>query len=201
MERAELTGLWSIQPISNLASIAERGILCHNRAARLPHADVSMPEVQDIRRTKRVPDARIPPARWKPLHDYANLYVCPRNPMLYKRLDRKAELCVLRLGVDVLDLDGVIVTDGNAAGGPTRFFGAAVGIERIERDVTFAEWWTHADPYEKAEHRRRMCAEVLLPEVVPAHFINRVFVAGQEPRDACRGLPWPTQINGYMFFA
>ena len=200
MRRDDLKGLWSIQPIENLASIAELGILCHNEAARLPHADISMREVQDIRRTKRVPDARVPTSEWKVLHDYANLYVCPRNPMLYKRLDQKHELAVLRIDLVVLDMAGVVVTDGNAAAGSTRFDTPAVGIERIEREVTFAEWWTHEDPYEQAEHSRRMCAEVLVPERVLPEFINRVYVASREASKVCRGLPWPRRINDYMFF-
>jgi hypothetical protein len=159
-----------------------------------------MREVQDIRRTKRVPNATLPQSEWKALHDYANLYVCPRNPMLYKRLGRKHELAVLRVDLAVLDLDGVVVTDGNAAAGSTRFDAPEVGIERIEREVTFAVWWTHDDPYEKAEHRRRMCAEVLVPRCVPPEFINRIYVVSDEARKACRGLPWPRTLNRHVFF-
>jgi ssDNA thymidine ADP-ribosyltransferase, DarT len=120
--------------------------------------------------------------------------------MLYKRLNQKHELAVLRLDVAVLDLEGVVVTDGNAAAGPTRFDAPAVGLDRIDRAVTFAEWWTHEDPYEKAEHRRRMCAEVLVPERVPPEFINRIVVAGREAHAACRELPWPRTINAHVFF-
>lgn len=200
VRRDDLTGLWSIQPIANLASIAELGILCHNEAARLPHGDISMQEVQDIRRTKRVPNAEVPPNQWKTLHDYANLYVCPRNPMLYKRLDQKHELAVLRLDLGVLDLEDVVVTDGNAAANSTRFDAPSIGIERIEREVTFARWWTHEDPYEKAEHRRRMCAEVLVPGRIPPEYINRIFVASREVSEACRAFSWPREINDYMFF-
>lgn len=201
MRREDLNGIWSIQPIANLASIAEHGILCHNDAARLPHADVSMPAVQDIRRSKRVPDARIHPKQWRPLHDYANLYLCPRNPMLYMRLGRKNELGVLRVDVDVLDTHGVVVTDGNAASHATLFGSAAVGIERIDSEVTFAEWWIHTDPYEQAEHKRRMCAEVLVPSQVPSRFVNRVFVCSTEARDASGDLPWPKEIRPYIFFS
>src|SRR5712691_2607983 len=46
---------------------------------------------------------------------YVNLYLCARNPILYKRQSRHAELCVLRIDPRVLDLPGVVVTDGNAA--------------------------------------------------------------------------------------
>jgi hypothetical protein len=200
MRRNELKGFWSIQPIENLESIAEHGILCHNEAARLPHVDISMASVQGNRRTKRVPNSALPPNQWRPLHDYANLYLCPRNPMLFKRLDQKDDLAVLRLDLEVLDIEGVVVTDGNAAANPTRFDAPDVGIERINRAVTFATWWTHADPYAKAEHRRRMCAEVLVPDRVPPEYINRVVVAGQLARDACQALPWPQRIDRHMFF-
>jgi hypothetical protein len=200
VERADIRGLWSIQPIVNLASIAEHGILCHNAASRLPHGDISLASVQDIRRTKRVPDSRLDQAEWRLLHDYANLYVCPRNPMLYRRLDKQNELVVLRVTTNVLDIPGVVVTDGNAATRTTRFSEPAVGIALLDREVNFARDWNHSDPLVKAEHGRRMCAEVLVPERVPPDFIDLALVTSDEVAAACIGLPWPARVNDHMYF-
>ena len=55
------------------------------------------------------------------LHEYANLYLCARNPMLYKRRESHGTLCVLRVSTDVLDLPGVVLTGGNAASDYTAF--------------------------------------------------------------------------------
>jgi ssDNA thymidine ADP-ribosyltransferase, DarT len=107
MDRHDLAELHYIAPIANLASIASLGILSHNQATRVAHLDVSDTEVQDRRKGKLVPDAR----RSKPreLHDYANLYICGRNPMMYVRRGRHHELVLLRVSCKVLDLDEAVI--------------------------------------------------------------------------------------------
>lgn len=203
VDRSEFTELCCIQPIANLRSIGAHGILSHNGAAEIDHVDISMEEVQDLRIGKRVPDARVPSAEWLWLHDYANLYFCARNPMLYKRLSRRRELAVLRIRTDALDLPGVVVTDGNAASHATRFGGAAEGLARIEKAITYARYWIHPDPYAHAEHKRRMCAEVLVPDCLPPEFIVGAYVSCDEAAAAyaAAGLPWPAEIKRYVFFS
>ena len=49
------------------------------------------------------------------LHQYANLYFHARNPMMYSRKEKAAELCVLCVSLEVLRLPGVVITDKNAA--------------------------------------------------------------------------------------
>ncbi|MEI7898996.1 MAG: DarT ssDNA thymidine ADP-ribosyltransferase family protein, partial [bacterium] len=82
-----VTELHNIMPIRNLVSVRLYGILSHNAVAALPHADVSMQEVQDKRDKKTVPNGLA-------LHDYANLYFCARNPMMFKCKDERQDLCV-----------------------------------------------------------------------------------------------------------
>jgi hypothetical protein len=57
MDRDEVKELHFITPIEHLESILMRGILCHNRARRLPHRSIALQSVQDIRRGKSVPGA------------------------------------------------------------------------------------------------------------------------------------------------
>jgi hypothetical protein len=203
VDRSELEELCCIQPIQNLRSIAVRGILSHNAAADVPHVDISMEEVQDLRSGKRVPDARLPQAQWRWLHDYANLYFCARNPMLFKRLSRHRELAVVRIRPDALDLPAVVVTDGNAASNATRFGASAEGLARIDKTVTYARYWTHNDPYAHAEHKRRMCAEVLVPECLPPEYIAGAYVSCDDSAaaHAAEGLPWTAEIKRYVFFS
>lgn len=180
-----------------------RGILSHNGAAAVDHVDISMEEVQDLRSGKRVPDARVPQAEWRWLHDYANLYFCPRNPMLYKRLARHRELAVLRIRTDALDLPGVVVTDGNAASHATRFGAPAEGLARIDKAINYARYWTNPDHYLHAEHKRRMCAEVLVPDCLSPELIVGAYLSCNEGAAVytALGLPWPAEINRYVFFS
>ena len=114
MERHDLTELQYITPISNLSSILTHGVLSHRRAQALNPQSIAMQEIQDLRAGRRVPGGLH-------LHDYANLYICARNPMLFKRLASRRDICVLSLLPTVLDLDGVVVTDQNAASKYVRF--------------------------------------------------------------------------------
>src|SRR2546425_4346574 len=74
----ELLELHYITPMENVPSILAQGILSHRRAGKLRHQSIAMPEVQARRAGRIVPGGR-------PLHDYVNLYICARNPMLYVR--------------------------------------------------------------------------------------------------------------------
>ena len=114
MNRGDLSELHYITPIANIASIMQRGILSNRRVAKLQHQSVAKQEVQDLRAKVKVPG-------WRALHEYANLYICARNPMLYKRHAVHKSLCVLRIKPSVLDLPEVVITDQNAASDYRRF--------------------------------------------------------------------------------
>jgi ssDNA thymidine ADP-ribosyltransferase, DarT len=66
----------------------------------------------------------------------------------------------------VLDLDGVIIADRNAASTIARFDSVAEGIERLEETVVFAKWWN-----DSIDANQRRMAEVLVP-VNPALFFT-----------------------------
>lgn len=195
MDREELEELHYITPINNVPSICERGILSHHRAESVRHDSVAMPEVQDIRAGKRVPQGR-------PLHEYTNLYVCARNPMLYKRQAQHASLCVLRVEPEVLDLAGVVVTDGNAASKYTRFAAAPAGLRIVDRQLAFAEWWTDPDFFRRLEKTRAKSAEVLVPDVVPPSFVLGAYVSCEASRVKYDALNCGLQavVNPHLFF-
>src|SRR2546423_7579902 len=108
MNRSDITELHYITAIANVTSILQHGILSNTLAIELAHDSVAMPEIQERRRNKHIPGARM-------LHEYANLYFDAHNPMLSKCRQRNNEICVLRVDPAVLDTAGVIVTDRNAA--------------------------------------------------------------------------------------
>lgn len=202
MDRSEVVEFQCITPIANVGSIAAHGLLSHNQvaAAQLAHADVSNQLVQDRRAGRTLADARRP--RPRPLHDYANVYFCGRNPMLFVLQERFTELCVLRIDESALDLDEAIISDGNASSDYTRFHASPGGLSVIDRAVTFAHYWTHGDYYAQLEHKRRMCAELLVPDQIPRELIVGSYVSCDETQATCVGLghPWTPTVNRHLFF-
>jgi len=200
MDRHDLLELHCIAPIANLASIVSLGILSHNQAAGIPHDDVSSELIQDRRRGREVPDARRPGPR--KLHDYANVYICGRNPMLYVLRARHDEFVLLRVSCDVLDLDGAIVADGNASSDWTGFHASPGGLEAIDAEITFLGDPRHPNLHEFYDRKRRQCAEVLVPDRIPPEYITGAYASSEQSRDRCvaLGLPWRITVDPKMFF-
>lgn len=202
MNREELDELHCIQPIDNLPSIAELGILSHRRAQAVEHVDVSSGVIQDRRSGKVVPNARY--REQLELHDYANAYICGRNPMLYVLSISRgihAQLAVLRLSLDLLDRDEAVIADGNASSNYTSFHPSPEGLAEIDGHITFLGDPRHPNQYEFWSRKRRMCAEVLVPHVIEARFIEGVIVSCEHAYDRCVGLGvrWPVKIDPRFF--
>ena len=123
-----------------------------------------MVAIQERRKRKSVTGGRL-------LHEYAPLYICARNPMLYFLRNRHLEICVLQVSTDVLDLARVMIADGNAAANMTAFWRSPWGLAKIDRDVTFMENWTDPDPIVYWRNKSAKCAEVLVPDRVDPRFI------------------------------
>ena len=180
MDRDEVKELHFITSIDNLDSILMRGILCHNRARRLPHRSVASESVQDIRRGKSVPGGLS-------LHSYANLYFHARNPMMYC-LQHLPDLVVVRVSPDVLDIPDAVITDGNAATWNTRFEPSPDGLAHLDSELIFATYWTDASYMSYLEKKRARNAEVLVPYLVPSEYIVGCYVDTREKRRACLAL-------------
>lgn len=137
------------------------------------------------------------------LHEYANLYFHARNPMMYFRKDDHLQLVVIRVAPQVLELPGAIIADGNAARTfGTAFWGPRDGLERLDYERVFAEYWTDPDPAEQDEKKRVKCAEVLVPDFVPPHLLRGIYVSCSE---AARHLHLTAEvlevtIDEHMFF-
>lgn len=173
LDRSDLLELHYITPIGNVGSIMECGILSWRLARPLRPASVAMEEVQSIRAGRRVPGGLA-------LHDYANLYVHGRNPMLFKRRDQHMSICVLRVSTDVLDLPGVVIADGNAASQYTAFWPSPGGLRGLDSALVLAEYWTDENPVLRWRKARARCAEVLVPRLVEARFIIGAYASCPE---------------------
>lgn len=199
--RDELADLHYITPIENLCSILDHGILSHNQVTKLKvaHVSVAMQEIQDRRARVVVPGAR-------PLHDYVNLYFHARNPMLYLRASEHARLCVLKIEVAVIDLPGTVITDQNASSAYARFAPGPEGLSIVNRDLTFGEYWTHADVIEGYRRKSAKCAEVLVPDRIDPSSIVGVYASGPDGENsAAQALAEslctiPMVVDGHLFF-
>lgn len=197
MDRSHLRELHYITDIANVASILDFGVLSHRLAARRAgsHVTVASVEVQARRAAKRIPMGRTSRA----LHDYVNLYVHARNAMLYTLLEqRRGDLAVLAIDATVLDLDGVIVADRNAASA-ARFRPAIEGIQELDETSVFATWWHQSD-----DAKQRRMAEVLVPDRIAPTLVRRAYVpdpeAAERLRDRCGDQRLTIGVNRYLFF-
>lgn len=194
---SDITELHFITDIVNVPSILVHGILSHNLIAKkkIQHSSVANVDVQGRRINKVIPGG-------KKLHDYANLYINARNPMLYVLLSRQRELCVLRISADVLRSAGVVVSDKNAARDWARFEPWPDGLTRIEKEDIFRERWDVNDPFQKDHLKGVMCAEILVPDKVGSSYILGAYVSCQEALDRLAELcpDLPVTINRTLFF-
>jgi len=187
--------LHCIMPMANLPSVLANGILSYEGAARLNHASVAMQPVQDRRDQKRVPQGLR-------LHQYANLYFCARNPMLYKRLGEAGSLCVLRVSLDALNIPGAAITDCNAASDYVRFLHPTQWA-LVNFDDIFAENWTHpGNPARYFQHKSRKCAEVLVPQRIPPELLLGACVIDDAARARLAAFAphLPISVDPVLFF-
>jgi hypothetical protein len=157
LQRGQIKYLSYITTESNLASIIEYGILCHNQAAGIDHESIAEPTVQQLRAQKQ--------CGGRALHDYANLYFWPRNAMMY-RVRADDTVCVVKVSCEVLDLPGVHYSSRNAAVGDATFH-AVNGAEFAPLEYTriYAGSWVNYGVSDD-DLRETMQAEVLVPGAV-----------------------------------
>lgn len=194
MNREDLQELHYITPMENVPSILRHGILSHVRAARSTHRSVAMPEMQELRSKVVIPGTG------RRLHEYANLYICGRNPMLYMRRD--SNICVLSVSPKVLDLQDVIVTDQNAGSSYAAFWPAPDGLRYVDRDMTFAEDWRDSNQIEYWRKKAAKCAEVLVPDRVDPRYIQHAYVASVEMKTRMDAMNTGLEVlvDGHLFF-
>ena len=144
MKKLDIKSLYYITHIENLPSILERGILSHQKVEEL---DVAYKPIYDSGIVSKRKDKCTPEKN--SLWEYANLYFQPRNPMMYRVIHEKNKRNIAIVGVKskVLQLEGGIVTDGNAANDPTQFFPVTKGLEVLRKQwkIIQNDWWNDQD--------------------------------------------------------
>jgi hypothetical protein len=198
--RVRFRFLYYITHVANIPSILEQGILSHDQVAKrgIEFEPVYNSEIVSLRKGKSTP------AR-KSLWEYTNLYLQPRNPMLY--------LVVRNFGVESIavlaglrgpayETPGAFITDGNAASKETDFFPVSkrrLAFDRL-RAVDGLEYWKEEDGT-----KRRMMAEVLVPDRYAPDHLNTIYVADESVKssldsDLSTASHPPVVAAPYVFF-
>lgn len=190
----------NITHIDNIVSIMAHGILCYEKSCEIEHVSVALEGVQKRREQKSVPNGM-------PLHRYASLYFSPRNPMMYKLKfimdeDDFQNLVVLVVSRDVLDLENVVITDGNAANNVTRFYSPEEGIALLDYSGIYAKYWADDNKYVEYEKKRKKCAEILVPYLIPREMIIGAIVSNEEIKERLlqKGFSDKVIIDSNTFF-
>jgi hypothetical protein len=155
-----------------------------------------MRDVQERRADKQVPQGR-------PLHEYVNLYLHARNPMMYLRSGQHEDLCVLSVQRDVIEeVVGVVITDRNASSTHVRFSRGVDGLEIVDEERVFARYWTHDDPLEQWRRKSIKCAEVLVPDRVDTTYVRGVYVSCTESEKKVRDIApqYIIKVSPDLFF-
>lgn len=185
----------NITLIKHVPSILRHGIVSYVGAKKLPHESIALQAVQDERDKKQVPGGLA-------LHEYANVYFHARNPMMSRRRDEAARLCVLRVSVEILNIPGAVITDQNAASKYVRF-SAPDRLKYMNRDYIFARNWKHPDDQiEEWRHSSAKCAEALIPKSIPPNYLLGAYVVNDDARTqlASLGFALPIDVNADLFF-
>lgn len=194
MDRSDVKELYFITYIENVPSILKIGILSHNQSKNVSFCDISESGVQDRRARKKIPGTN------KGLHDYANLYFDAHNPMLSRRRLKNDKICVLRIDNSILNIDGVIVTDQNAAR-DCWFKTVAEGLPLLNREEVYAVFWLDNDPIKQDRQKGIKCVEVLIPDLVDPEFIIGAYAANDTAyNNLCKICEIDVIINNKMFF-
>ena len=193
------TYLYNIQSIFNILSIEENGILSHKLSCGIQHSDLSNPDVQGRRDIKSTPFGI-------KLHEYANVYFDYWNPMLYIlcKHNPRENICILKISSEILDIQGCVISDCNAASGYARFQSPDSGLNDLEWDLVYAKYWKKSEENEYSNmHRKSVkCAEVLIPNSVSTDFIEGYYVYSDETKDYLinQGVKKPIEVRKEFFF-
>ena len=170
---------YSIMPLQNMCSVMQYGILSYDKAKSLKHESIALNEVQQLREKVCIPNGNR-------LHSYANLYFTHHNPMMYKRQNEAETICVLAISPSIMNVEGCVLSDRNAATTLAKFYTPEDGIRHIDFKLVFARDWTDDDPYESRRKKAIKCAEILVPDCVPYSYIVGAYVVSEKNAEALK---------------
>ncbi|MCI7363356.1 MAG: DUF4433 domain-containing protein, partial [Campylobacter sp.] len=158
--------IYHMTHIEHLPSILAHGLLSHNNPYK--KHDISNKSANDKRE-------RIEPIHNRSVHEYVPFYFNPRNAMLYRvEKEQGDNIVLLEIKKEILLLNGVIFTNGNAAAESLGFaddIDDLLNTSFINWNEVFATSWNDANENVKNEKKFKMMAEILVPDIVPSAMI------------------------------
>jgi hypothetical protein len=175
----------------NLAGILQHGILSH--ADVLTRDDVLATDISDAGAQKW--RDRAEPINHRAIHDYAPLYINPKNPMLCVRRDVQHEIVILKISPQVLECGQHVFSDGNAACRET-IFSANPDVVSASMDALSSKYWTDC-----VDGKRRRCAELLVyPKVEPIYIMSVICSNNVLAKEVALYTKIKIEVNPSMFF-
>ncbi|NVM56679.1 MAG: DUF4433 domain-containing protein [Desulfobacterales bacterium] len=182
MSHLGFKGFYYITHIDNLPSILRHGILSHKL---VEERNISYTPIYDIEIVTDRKDILAPDGR--SLWSFANLYLQPRNPMLYRVIHEKSynDIVVVQVKPDLLNRPDIFITTGNARASLSDILPQKEALKRLRRIMKDVDvvWWKPEDG-----SKRKIMAECLVPDLVPPDFIQAVYVATHEVAERARRL-------------
>jgi hypothetical protein len=183
-------GFYHMTHYRNLPSILQHGILSwtevHSRD--LAATDISDPSVQRWR-------ARPEPVYRRAIHDYAPLYINPKNAMLYVRRHLQHEIVILKVSETILRRRQHLFTDGNAASKDTVFSADRAIVDPSDEALRAVRWADVPDG------KRRRCAEVLVYPSIESDFIICAICSNQNlVNELADPLDLPIVVDPEVFY-
>ncbi|MBE9154220.1 DUF4433 domain-containing protein [Cyanobium sp. LEGE 06113] len=168
--------LFHLTHLDNVPGIARRGLLSRKRidAQALPYVDLSDPGCQARRTHRRVDASDVD------LHRYVQLFLNPRNPMLYRLLctlrehGHSGELAILEISGEPAQWHASLVADGIASSSDTRLFNAddPAAFQALDWQAIHCSSWHDA----ARDQRRRTMAVVLVNGSLAPRHIRKVWL-------------------------
>ena len=138
----------------------------------------------------------------KSLWEYANFYFQARNPMLYRVRHEKHDVVVLRLRPDILKMADAYISVGNAAAiEESEICPVKDGFPKLLKKQIWnqihAKYWNNTD-----SGKRIIMSELLIPDNVPAEYVDGVYVPDNKTKTWMEALPSapPVIVEPDMFF-
>ena len=190
-------GLFYTAHLDNIKSILELGILSHNIAHSkgVVNVDISMQQVNERRN-------RIEPTLGGNIHDFAPLYINPKNPMLYYLCanGQRENLILLKVTPQILLADNVAFSDGNAAVRTTNFYTNIDDFNKLNWTIIKDNYWTNYP-----DGKRIKCSEVLVQDKIPIYYVTNIFTYSEATLEKIlplfpNHLGIETYINKQLFF-
>ena len=161
----------------NLKSILKNGVWSRSRAVKNSlWAKIGLSQkIKPIHSENIIQNRKNKQFEGRSLWNYANVYFQARNAMLYSVIKRigEANVSVLQINPDIIDIPGAGLTDGNAASHNTNFFNDTIqGLKALNKEQFDRTYWSNAD-----DSKRTIMAEALIPDQIPKEKIMGIYTA------------------------